>query len=110
MSEIISILPTTLLGWVATVLTTIASVSIIFSRLRQSDMQILRQSNIDLRAAHDDNTKKIEELQIQINDLKSVITELKTTNKTLEDLVKAALATFFKENPKMAFEIAKAIK
>lgn len=73
-------------------------------------MQILRQSNDDLRSAHDDNTKKIEELQIQVKELSVKVQVLETTNKTLEDLVKGALADFFTHNPKMAFEIAKVIQ
>lgn len=109
MSEIISVLPTTLLGWIATVLTTGASVIIIFSRIRNSDMQILRQSNEDLRLAHDDNTQKINELQKTVKELCDKVKVLETTNKTLEDLVKSALEHFFKENPKMAFEIAKVV-
>ena len=36
-------------------------------------MAILRQSNDDLRDAHDDNTKKIEELQIEVSKLSDKI-------------------------------------
>jgi flagellar biosynthesis/type III secretory pathway M-ring protein FliF/YscJ len=109
MSDFVSILPNTLMGWITTVLATIATVVVIFNKIRQSDMQILRQSNEDLRAAHDDNTKKIEELQIEVHKLSDKIRLLENTNKTLEDLVKTALEQFFKENPKMAFKIAKDI-
>lgn len=109
MNEIISILPSTLLGWIATVLTTAASVAYIYSKARKNDMDVLRQSNDDLRAAHDDNTNKINELQIQVNKLSEKIKVLETTNKTLEDLVKSALSDFFTKNPKLAFEVAKKI-
>ena len=105
MSELVSILPSTLIGWIATVLATGASVTFIFSRVRQNDMTLLRQTNEDLRAAHNDNTEKIEVLQKQVDELCGKVKVLEKTNKTFEDIITVALKQFFETNPQMAVEM-----
>jgi len=105
MNEIVTILPSTLVGWIATVLATVASVAFIFSKVRERDMSMLRQSNDDLRAAHDDNTRVINEMNVKITTLERKVVDLEKHNQTLEDLVVTALKQFFSENPKLAKEI-----
>lgn len=109
MDPVTSILPTTLFGWIATILTTAASVTFIFSKIRSNDLQILRDSNADLRLAHSDNVKLLESMKQEIEILKNKVKVLEHANKTLEDLVVVALKQFFFENPKVADDLKKEV-
>lgn len=109
MNELLQSLPTTLVGWIAAILATSSSILFIFSKIRKNDMDILRQSNVDLRAAIDDNQRALEKMHDNIIILNGKVADLEKKNKTLEDLVVVALKQYFFENPTLAKDIQKKI-
>jgi uncharacterized protein YlxW (UPF0749 family) len=80
----------------------LAGIIYFFSTVRKQDLEVLRSSNIDLRASIKDSQSKMETMQVEINTLKSQVETLEKKNKTIEDLVLTALKQYFFENPKVA--------
>lgn len=95
MENFITQLPTTPIGWIAFIFVIAGAVIYFFSRIRKSDMELLRQTN-------EDQGKRIDFLEEEVKRLNVKVGDLEHANKTLEDLVVVALKQFFFENPEMA--------
>lgn len=93
----------------AAVIGIIGGVAYLMSRLRKSDMELLRANNDDLRKSLDDNTKKVTFMQTEIKTLNDKVNALEKQNKTLEDLVVVALKQYFFENPTVAEGVGKSV-
>lgn len=106
MEQFITSLPNTLIGWISTTMIVVAGLVSALSFIRRNDLKLLRETNTDLRQAHQDNQAKIAELEQSINTLRSDFETLRRANMTLENLVKSALLEYFKLNPKEARKIA----
>ena len=110
MEQSLLAVPQTLVGWIATLLFTGASMAYIFSRIRRNDMQILRDANADLRIFHEDNVKALTKMKEEIKILSIKVDILENKNRTLEDLVVVALKQFFFEHPDVANTVKKELK
>lgn len=109
MEQFLSQIPTTFIGWITTVLIAMGSVSYIFSQVRQRDMQVLRESNQDLRSSIEDKGREINMMHAQITTLNEKVALLEKANRTLEDLVVTALKQYFFENPTVAGQLKKSV-
>ena len=109
MEQFITGIPTTLIGWIMTILFTGGSVLYFGSRVRRNDMQVLREANKDLRGTLEDNSNELLKMRGQIDLLMSKVADLEKRNKTLEDLVVVALKQYFFENPTLAKDIQKKV-
>lgn len=96
-------------AFVGLVVIVITAILYLFSRIRQNDMKILRESNKDLREAIDDKGSKITGLEHAVNTLEYKVGDLEKRNRTLEDLVVTALKQYFFENPTVANKLEKKI-
>ena len=103
-------IPSSPIGWIGLFFTGAASAALFLNRVRTYDLKILRESNQDLRTAHDDNSSKIATLEKTVDDLYKKVKVLEETNKTLEDLVILALKQYFTNNPGMAKDLKKIVK
>lgn len=110
MEQFLTALPTTIIGWISTIIVVVGAVLYLISRVRRNDMKVLREANDDLRKRDEDRTKEMQEMHIEIATLIAKVDVLEKRNKTLEDLVVVALKQYFFENPSMAGQIEKAIK
>lgn len=72
------------------------------SRVRKQDMQLLRESNQDLRDAMDDNNRKIGDLTSKVELLSKQVVQLQSEKSELTDLVIRALTQYFNDNPTIA--------
>lgn len=88
----------------------ILAVLFLFSKVRASDMKVLRDANKD----YSDRIDQLEEQgrirDVEIQQLRQEVAVLKSHNKTLEDVVIVALKQYFFENPKIAEKIGEVIK
>lgn len=109
MEQFITGVPTTLIGWIMTILFTVGAVLYFGSKVRRNDMEVLRNANSDLRSTLDDNSKEIITMRTQIDLLILKVADLEKRNKTLEDLVVVALKQYFFENPTLAKDIQKKV-
>lgn len=106
MENILTQIPSSALGWFAAMLGTLGGVVWIFKSIRSADLELLRQTNQDLRNAHKDNQEKILNLEIEVSNLRKEMDALKANNKTLETLVSNALTDYFAKYPRRAEELA----
>lgn len=95
MEQFITTLPTTLLGWITLFITVSGSIIFLMSKVRKTDLELLRGANTDLRNSLDDLRKEVDQLKTQVKGLEN-------RNKTLEDLAITALKQYFFENPVVA--------
>lgn len=109
MDQFISQIPTTITGWVLTIVIAITGVTYLFSRIRQTDMTLLRNTNTDFQIALDMKGKEMDKMHQQITILNDKVSVLERQNKTLEDLVVTALKQFFFENPTVASDLKKRV-
>lgn len=95
MKNFLNSIPTTFIGWATSLVILCGAIFFIFSRKRQSDMEILRATNKD-------QGDRITVLESAVTRLEGQIQDLQHQNKTLNDLVIVALKQYFFENPKVA--------
>ena len=110
MEQFITALPHTFLGWLSTILVIVGGVVLLFNRIRNSDLQTLRESNNDLRNAHKDNTRKILELEMNVQLLMDKVSIIESEKKTIQDLVIIALESYFEKNPTEAIHVKTAVQ
>ncbi len=110
MESILTQVPNTLIGWIATIFVTIGAVFVFFNRKRTQDLQTLRDTNKDLTDRVDLLEKGQKESSQQIELLKRQIELLKTENKSFQDLIVLALDHYFQANPAIAIEMKGRLK
>lgn len=94
---------------IAVALGTSLSLTFIFSKVRKSDLELLRQNNTDLKERIDIvETDKIN-LQKRVEDLESVVKVIQEKNVNLGDIIATALKHYWEEHPKEAIKVAKLI-
>ena len=98
-------LPRNIFDIIAIVSLIATSIIVIFSKVKENDIQILRASNIDLRAAINDKSTKIDQLEQEIKELSRRLTVIEAKNSDLANLVKDALVIYFQNNPEAAEKI-----
>ena len=103
-------LPNTPLGFFGLVLGVIFLTLIFVNRVRSNDLTTLRQSNEDLRASIDDKGRKIDELMLEITQLRRDFEELTTKHNSFESLIVKALTHYFEENPTTATELKSKVR
>lgn len=92
---------------IAVALGTSLSLTFIFSKVRRSDLDTLRQNNTDL-----ENRVKIVEadkltLQKRVDDLETMVKIIQEKNGNLGDIISIALSHYWQEHPKEAIKVAK---
>lgn len=107
MDTLITQIPTTLTGIFALVLVIIAGGIYLANRIRSGDLQLLRETNEDLRKAHNDNDEKIKKLIEDVKSLTEKVAKLEHEKKGLETLVIEALELYFQRNPEQAKKLRK---
>lgn len=85
----------------------VVGITFLISKVQASDARILRDSNIDLRAANEDNKQRILELQTTIKTLEDRVTILEKSNNDLQNLVNQALKDYFSLHPQVALDMMK---
>ena len=94
--------PTTLIGWIGTLLVIVGGFSFYWRQRRNEDLKILRDTNKDQGDRITLLEKSVKDQTNSIDILKSQVVALETKNKTLEDLVAIALKQYFFEHPDIA--------
>jgi cell division protein FtsB len=74
----------------------------VFSSVRKQDMEVLRTTNDDLRKNIDDKGREIRDMKVEMQNLRDRVDILEKSNKTLEDIFRAALAEYFQKHPEIA--------
>ena len=102
MEQFLGSAPTTLIGWVGTLLIIVGSFSFYWRQRRNEDLKILRETNRDQGDRIALLEKSVKDQDNSITILKGQVIALETKNKTLEDLVAIALKSYFFEHPEIA--------
>lgn len=102
MDNFLTQIPTTIAGWIFTIIFVSGAVAYLFSRVRKNDMQVLRNNNKD-------QGDRITLLEAAVTRLEKQVGELESQNKTLNDLVVVALKQYFFENPTVAGDMQKKV-
>lgn len=99
MDQFLTGVPTTIIGWISTIILVIAAIIYTFSKIRANDLKILRDTNKDqgdrIKVLEDNATTQNQAIEL----LQAQVKLLETRNKTLEDLVTIALKQYFFEHP-----------
>lgn len=105
MEQFITGVPTTPMGILSTFLVVLAGIIWFTNRTNREDSKLLRETNADLRLAHEDNEKKINQLIDDVKCLTEKVTKLEHQKKSLEVLVVEGLELYFQKNPEQALKL-----
>lgn len=92
---------------IAVALGTSLSLTFIFSKVRRSDLDLLRQNNEDLKARVDIVENDKINLQKRVDDLEQTVKVIQEKNGNLGDIISIALSHYWQEHPKEAIKVAK---
>ena len=112
--------PTTLTPLLTTILVgavIIVGIVYVFSSIRKQDLEVLRGSNEDLRAAIADKTNELTIVKTQMASVETMmatlqqrVLTLEKQNGDLQSLVKEALINYFQTNPNIAKQLQSTVE